>query len=61
MSVRDFTGGKNMKNMFTLKSPRHIDGKHVAHCVASAQASNLTHSKHFEPEYFSTSRRSDRD
>ena len=44
-----------------LKSPRQQDGKHVAHCVASAKASNLTHSKHFEPEYFSTSRRSERD
>ena len=47
--------------LLTLKSPRHQDGKHFAHCVASARADNYNTLKHFEREYFSTSRRSDRD
>ena len=41
--------------LLTLKSPRHQDGKPFAHCVLSDAL------KHFEREYFSTSRRSDRD
>ncbi len=47
--------------LYILKSPRHQDGKHIAHCVASAEAFNSHTLKHSEPEYFSTSRRSDRD